>query len=129
MGTRGRARAAGAGAGGLKNSFKFPVSSFVKAASETRNLKSSLQSLQECLRLFHARKQLLFRLKLCRMDAAAAAAQFDRMLQVQHFVIKDVLQDIAWHSGVIENPADDDGVVRGIVMPQAVAGALLAPGQ
>ncbi len=61
------------------------------------------------------------------MDTAPAAAQFDRMFEVQHFVIDDVFDGIAGYGEVIENPADDDRVVRGIVMAQNAAGPGRAP--
>src|SRR5438105_1244492 len=61
------------------------------------------------------------------MHAPAAASQFDRMFQVQHLVVDDVLDSKSRHSRTVENPAYDDGVVRGIVVPQAVARMLAAP--
>src|SRR5438874_11013141 len=74
------------------------------------------------------REQFFFRLKVRRMHAAAAATELDRMLQVKHFVIDDVLHRILRNPGVVENPAYHNRVVRGIVMSKAVAGVVSAPG-
>ena len=51
------------------------------------------------------------------------------MLQVEHFVVEDVFDGISRHVRVVEDAADDDGVVRGIVVAEAAAGVVLAPGK
>src|SRR5690349_5533192 len=89
----------------------------------------SLQSLQKRLGLLQLRKQILLRLKFGGMYAAPAAALLDRMLQVQHLVVEDVLEGVARHLGMIEDAADDNSIVCRIVMSQAAAGALLAPAE
>ncbi len=61
------------------------------------------------------------------MHAPAAASQPDRVLEVQHLVIDDVLHRELGDSRVIEDAAHHDGVVSGIVMPQPVACVLAAP--
>src|SRR5581483_5792384 len=61
------------------------------------------------------------------MHASSAAAQLDRMLQVQHLVIDDVLQNIMRHRGMVEDAADDDGIVRRVVVPKNPPGPGLAP--
>jgi hypothetical protein len=61
------------------------------------------------------------------MDASPAAPQPHRMLQMQHLMIDDVVHRIARHLRVIEDLADYNGVVSGIVMAKAVARALPAP--
>ena len=48
---------------------------------------------------------------------------------MQHLVVDDVLDDVARHAPVVKHPADDDGIVRGIVMPKAIAGMFAAPGK
>ena len=63
------------------------------------------------------------------MHAAAAAPQFNRMLQMQHLVIHDEFDDVARDGRVIENVADDDGVVGRIIVPKTVTGAILTPRQ
>jgi len=61
------------------------------------------------------------------MHASATASEPDRVLEVQHFVIDDVLHREPRDSRVIEDAAHHDGVVSGIVVPQAVARVLAAP--
>ena len=51
------------------------------------------------------------------------------MLQVQHFVVEDVLHRRAGNTGMVENAADDNGIVRRIVMAKAVPRAIAAPCQ
>ena len=51
------------------------------------------------------------------------------MLQVQHLVVEDVLHRGAGNSGMIEDAADDDGIVRRIIMPKAISRAIAAPCQ
>jgi len=48
---------------------------------------------------------------------------------MEHLVEHDVLDHKARHSRVIEDAADDDGVVGGIVMTEPVAGVVAAPGE
>src|SRR5579864_2949405 len=86
-----------------------------------------LQALQEGIRLSHAWEKLFLGLKLRGMDAPAAAAQLDGVFQVEHFVVDDVIQHVPRHGGMIEDTADDDGVVRGIVVAEDAAGLGLAP--
>ena len=47
------------------------------------------------------------------------------MFQVQHFVIQDVFDYVAGDAGMVEDPADDDGVVGGVVVAEPVAGVEL----
>ncbi len=84
--------------------------------------------LEELFRLVELREQLFFFLELRGMNAAARSAELDRMLEVKHLVVNDVFDDIAGHANVIEDAADDDGVVRGIVMSEHIARTGLAPG-
>jgi len=51
------------------------------------------------------------------------------MFQVQHFVVEDVLDGVTRHSRIVEDAADDDGIVGGIVVAEAAAGVVLAPGK
>ena len=48
------------------------------------------QGLQKTFRLLKLREELFFSLELGWMDAAAAAAQPDRVLEVKHLVVDDV---------------------------------------
>src|SRR5262252_7462533 len=88
-----------------------------------------LDDLQEFLGPLQFRKQLFFFQKVARVDATTAAAQLDRMFEVQHLVEKDVFHDKAGHSSVIEYAADDDGVVGRVVMAEPVARLISAPGK
>ena len=72
--------------------------------------------LENLLGLLEAFKAPLIFVKRWRVDAAARAAVFDGMLQMEHFVIQDILDGQAVHFGRIQQAAEDDGVVRGIVM-------------
>lgn len=47
---------------------------------------------------------------------------------MQHLVVDDVLHCVPRHSGMIEDAADNDRVVRRIVVPEAVSRSLAAPG-
>ena len=51
------------------------------------------------------------------------------MLQVQHLVEQDVFHRVAGHAWMVEDAADDDGVVGGIVVAETAAGVVLAPGK
>src|SRR5207302_10637949 len=68
-----------------------------------------------------------FCLELRRVHAPAAAAQLYRMLQVQHLVIHDVIEYVRGHRRMVEDAADDDGIVRRIVVPENPACLGLAP--
>ena len=63
------------------------------------------------------------------MHASAAPPQSDRVLQVQHLVVEDVLDHVAGDAWIVEDFADDDGVVGGVVVAEAVAGVVAAPGK
>ncbi len=75
------------------------------------------QPLQKSLRLYQLRKQFLFRMKLRRVHAPPAPAQPHRMLLMQHLVIHDIFHCIAWNSRMIEDAANNDCIMRRIVMP------------
>ena len=48
---------------------------------------------------------------------------------MQHLVKQDVFDGVAWDPWVVEDAADDDGVVGGVVVAEAAAGVVLAPGE
>ena len=75
------------------------------------------------------RKQSLFIMKFPRMYAAAAPPHFHGMLQMQHLVKQNVLDRITRHPRMIKNAADDNRIVRRIVMPQTAARLFSAPGE
>src|ERR1700722_7284949 len=86
-----------------------------------------LHNAKKFARLLDLGEFVLFGSELLRVDAATAATHFDRMLQVQHFMEQNVLNRIPWYARMIEDAADDDGIVRRIVVPKAAAGVVLAP--
>jgi len=47
---------------------------------------------------------------------------------MEHLVINDVFDCVARYSGMIENPAYHDSVVGWIIVAEAIAGEILAPG-
>ncbi len=50
------------------------------------------------------------------MDAAAAGFDADGVFEVEHLVIEEILDGAARGIGAVEDAADDDGVVRGVVV-------------
>src|ERR1700730_17874819 len=63
------------------------------------------------------------------MHAATSAASVHRMLQVQHLVVYEIFHGKSWSVGTVKNAADDDGVVRGIVVAERAARVMRAPCQ
>lgn len=63
------------------------------------------------------------------MHASPAASQLDGMLQVQHFVINDVLDSRSRDVRMVEDPAHNNGIVCGIIVAEAVSGSVRAPGK
>ena len=53
----------------------------------------------------------------------------DGMLEVEHLVVEQVLDGVARAGGAVEDAADDDGVVGGVVVAQGTLGHVLAPGE
>jgi len=85
------------------------------------------QAFQKFLGFFELRKQLFFFAEGRGMDKAPAAAQLDGVPQVEHLVVDQVFNGVERDAWGIENAADDDGVVRGIVMAQAAQSLVAAP--
>ena len=81
------------------------------------------------LGLCELREEALLGLELARVDAAAPGFHADWVLQVQHLVVEQVFDCAARCVGGVEDAADDDGVVRGIVMAEHAPGVVRAPGQ
>ena len=63
------------------------------------------------------------------MNAATAGFDANGMLQVEHLVVKQVLDGAAWGIGTIEDAAYDDGVMGGVVVAQHAAGVVGGPGE
>jgi hypothetical protein len=63
------------------------------------------------------------------VNAAAAGFDADGVLEVKHLVVEEVLDRAARGVGAVEDAADDDGVVGGVVMAEHAAGVMGAPGE
>ena len=63
------------------------------------------------------------------MDAAAAIAGFDGMLEVEHLVVHEVFDGVAGRVGPVEYTADHDGIVGRVVVTEEAARGVLAPGK
>ena len=74
------------------------------------------------------RKDLLFQLEFRGVHTAPAAPQFHGMFQVKHLVVNNVLDRVTRDPGMVEDPTDHDGIMRRIVMAEAVAGVIAALG-
>jgi hypothetical protein len=78
---------------------------------------------------FEFGEESLFGLELAGVDAAAAGFDADGMLEVEHLVVEEVLDGAARGIGPVEDAADDDRVVGGIVVAEHSAGVVSAPGE
>src|SRR5438128_45331 len=63
------------------------------------------------------------------MDSPPGAMVVHAVAQVQHLVEHHVFERQRWRDGIVENPADYDGIVRGIEVPQDAARGPPAPAQ
>src|SRR3981081_1986771 len=88
-----------------------------------------LDHAQEFTRLVQFWKAFFFCEKFARVHASPAPSQPDWVLQVQHLVKQNVFDRVARHARAVEDAADDDGVVRGIIVAEAPAGVVSAPGE
>jgi hypothetical protein len=73
-------------------------------------------------------EETFFSLKLAGVHAAAAGFDADGVLQVEHLVVEEVLDGATRGIGTIEDAADDDGVVGGVVVAEHAAGVVGRPG-
>lgn len=78
---------------------------------------------------FEFGEEALLGLELAGVDAAAAGFDADGVLEVEHFVVEEVLNGAAWGVGTVEDAADDDGVVGGVVVAEHASGVMGGPGQ
>jgi hypothetical protein len=74
-------------------------------------------------------EETLFGLELSGVNAAATGFDANGMLEVEHLVVEEVLDGAAWGVGTVEDSADDDGVVGGVVVAQHSAGVMCGPGE
>jgi hypothetical protein len=63
------------------------------------------------------------------VNAAATGFDADGVLEVEHLVVEEVLDGAAGGVGAVEDAADDDGVVGGVVVAEHAAGVVGAPGE
>jgi sporulation protein YlmC with PRC-barrel domain len=74
-------------------------------------------------------EEALFCLELAGMDAPASGFDADRVFEVKHLMVKEILDSTARSVGAIEHTADDNGVVSGVVVAQHSAGVVRRPGK
>ena len=63
------------------------------------------------------------------MYAAPACFHAHGVLEVKHLVVEEILDGAARCVGAVEGAADNDGVVRGVVVAEHAAGVVGAPGK
>src|SRR5437016_3251949 len=73
-------------------------------------------------------KEFFFCLKRWPVHATPAATQLNRVPQMKHLVVDEVFNRISGNTRAIKYAADHDGVVCRIVMSQALARVIGAPG-
>ena len=61
-------------------------------------------------------EEALFGLELAGVDAAASGFDADGVLEVEHLVIQQIFDGRSRRVGAIEDAADDDSVVSGVVV-------------
>jgi hypothetical protein len=88
-----------------------------------------LEALEVSLGVVELREEPLFCLKLAGVDAAASGFDADGVLKVEHLVVEEVLDGAARGVGAVEDAADDDCVVSGVVVAEHAAGVMGGPGE
>ena len=78
---------------------------------------------------FELGEEALVGLEGAGVDAASACLDADGMFEVEHLVVEEVFDGAARGVGAVEDAADDDGVVGGVVVAQHAAGVVGAPGE
>ena len=91
--------------------------------------EQALQTFDEGKGFRELREARFVGLEFGRVDAAAQAARLDGVLEVEHLVVEQVLDGVARAGGPVEDAADDDGIVGGVVMAERALGVMLAPGE
>jgi hypothetical protein len=74
-------------------------------------------------------EETLFGLELAGVNAAATGFNADGVLEVKHLVVEEVFDGATGCVGAVEDAADDDGVVRGVVVAEHAACVVGGPGQ
>jgi hypothetical protein len=75
-----------------------------------------LEALEVGFGFFQLGKEALFGLELARMDAAATGFDSHRVLEVEHLVIKQIFDCTSRRISTIEDTANNDSVVGGVVV-------------
>ena len=88
-----------------------------------------MQPFEKSLRFGIGRELAFGRAKLGRVDAAARAALHHRNLDMQHLVVHHKVHHQARHARMIQQTAEHNGVMVGVVMSQQSSRALGAPTQ
>jgi hypothetical protein len=83
------------------------------------------EELEVGLSLIEFGEEAFFGLELAGVDAATAGG----VLEVEHLVVEKVLDGAAGGVGAVEDAADDDGVVGGVVVAKHSAGGVGGPGE
>src|ERR1039458_8770084 len=99
------------------------------ADASRRQCLVSLQPLDKGQRLFQLREAGLLGLELAGVDAAAEASHFNGVLEMKHLVEEEIFEGVARAGGAVEDAADDDGVVGGVVVAESPLGHVLAPSE
>jgi hypothetical protein len=74
------------------------------------------EALEVGLRGIEFGEETLFGLELAGVYAAATGFDADGMLEVEHLVVQEILDGATGGVVAIEDAADDDGVVGGVVV-------------
>src|SRR4051794_1163494 len=75
------------------------------------------------------REEAFFGLELTRVYASPSSLDANGMFEVKHLVVEQVFYGRTRGIWSIEDAADDDGVVGGVVVTEHTAGVMSAPGK
>lgn len=87
------------------------------------------EALEEFHRALVVGEAFFFAAEFRGMRLAAAAREADRMLLVEHLVVKHVGHDVLGHAGAVELPVDDDLIQRRIEAAQLRPPGAAAPAE
>ena len=91
--------------------------------------ENALKAADEGQGFLQLREERFFGFELGGVDTATEAVHFYGMLEVQHLVVEQVFDGVTRAGGAVEDAADDDGVVGGVVVAERTFGVVLAPGK
>ena len=77
-----------------------------------------LEPFDKCHGFSQLRESCFICLELPGVDAAADTPHTDRVFEVEHLVVEQVLDGVTGAGGAIKDAADDDGVVGGVVVAE-----------